>query len=88
MESSTRSEDLAVRHPDLRFVDCPVLAVYLRHYRRPGRNVPRLKPILEQRVATTYLQPAMASTAVVTNSGQVEATADLRGALGMTLEEL
>ena len=41
-----------------------------------------------QRVAATYLQPAMASTAVVTNSGQVDASADLRAELGMTLEEL
>ena len=41
-----------------------------------------------QRVAATYLQPEMASTAVVTNSGQVDATADLRAELGMTLEEL
>ena len=41
-----------------------------------------------QRVATTYRQPEMASTAAVTNSGPVDATAGLRADLGMTVEEL
>lgn len=40
------------------------------------------------RVVETYLKPEMASTAVVTNSGQLEATAELREELKLTVEEL
>jgi Zn-dependent M16 (insulinase) family peptidase len=41
-----------------------------------------------RRVTATYLTPAQASTAVVTGSGQREATAALREELGLTLQEL
>ena len=40
------------------------------------------------RVVETYLKPELASTAVVTSSGQLEGTAALREQLGMTVEEL
>ena len=41
-----------------------------------------------QRVAATYLKPELASTAVITSSGQLEATAELREALGLEVQEL
>ena len=41
-----------------------------------------------RRVVETYLKPELASTAVVTSSGQLEATASLREELGMTVQEL
>jgi Zn-dependent M16 (insulinase) family peptidase len=41
-----------------------------------------------QRVGDTYLRPELASTAVLTNSAQVEATAGLRERLGMVVETL
>jgi presequence protease len=41
-----------------------------------------------RRVTETYLKPELASTAVVTNSGQLEATAALREKLGLTVQEL
>ena len=41
-----------------------------------------------RRVTETYLKPELASTAVVTNAGQLEATASLRDELSLTVEEL
>ncbi len=41
-----------------------------------------------RRVAETYLQPQFASTAVVTSTGQVDATRELRDQRGLTLMEL
>ncbi len=41
-----------------------------------------------RRVTETYLRPELASTAVVTHSGQLEATAALRETLGLSVEEL
>jgi len=41
-----------------------------------------------QRVAATYLQPELASTAVVTGAAQLDATAALRESLGLTVERL
>jgi len=40
------------------------------------------------RVTETYLQAELASTAVVTNSSQLEATAALREELGLQVQEL
>lgn len=40
------------------------------------------------RVTETYLRPDLASTAVVTNSGQLEASPGLRERLGLSVEEL
>jgi Zn-dependent M16 (insulinase) family peptidase len=40
------------------------------------------------RVTQTYLQPDLASTAVVTNSSQLDATAALREELALTVQEL
>jgi presequence protease len=40
------------------------------------------------RVGETYLKPELASTAVISNSSQLDATADLRDKLGLSLEEL
>lgn len=39
-------------------------------------------------VAERYLKPSLASTAVVTNTGQLDATASLREKLGLTVQEL
>jgi Zn-dependent M16 (insulinase) family peptidase len=41
-----------------------------------------------QRVAETYLKPELASTAVITGHGQLEATAGLREELGLEVQEL
>lgn len=41
-----------------------------------------------RRVVETYLKPELASTAVVTSAGQLEATAALREELNLTVEEL
>jgi len=41
-----------------------------------------------RRVTDTYLKPELASTAVVTNAGQLQATAQLREALELTVQEL
>ncbi|MCB1689816.1 MAG: insulinase family protein [Halioglobus sp.] len=41
-----------------------------------------------RRVAETYLKPELASTAVITSSGQLAATAALREELGLTVQEL
>ena len=41
-----------------------------------------------RRVTESYLQPAKASTAVITNSSQLKATAQLRENLGLKLKEL
>lgn len=41
-----------------------------------------------RRVTETYLKPGLASTAVVTNAGQLEATAALREKLGLVVQEL
>jgi len=41
-----------------------------------------------RRVTQTYLRPEMASTAVVTNTGELEATTSLREELQLTVEEL
>ncbi|MEH6582519.1 MAG: insulinase family protein [Halioglobus sp.] len=41
-----------------------------------------------QRVTSTYLQPELASTAVITGTGQIESTAELREQRGLTLQEL
>jgi Zn-dependent M16 (insulinase) family peptidase len=41
-----------------------------------------------RRVTETYLKPELASTAVVTNAGQLQATAALREALNLTVQEL
>ena len=41
-----------------------------------------------RRVTDTYLRPDLASTAIVTNSGQLEATASLRDKLELTVQEL
>jgi Zn-dependent M16 (insulinase) family peptidase len=41
-----------------------------------------------QRVTATYLKPELASTAVITSQGQLEATAELREALGLEVQEL
>lgn len=41
-----------------------------------------------RRVTETYLQPELASTAVVTNSSQLETTAALREELGLQVQEL
>ncbi|MCP5122043.1 MAG: insulinase family protein [Pseudomonadales bacterium] len=41
-----------------------------------------------RRVADTYLRQELASTAVITNSGQREASAALAGELGLSIEEL
>lgn len=41
-----------------------------------------------RRVTETYLKPERASTAVITGAGQLDATADLRGELGLTVHEL
>jgi hypothetical protein len=41
-----------------------------------------------RRVTETYLQPELASTAVVTNNSQLEATAALREELGLQVQEL
>jgi Zn-dependent M16 (insulinase) family peptidase len=41
-----------------------------------------------RRVTAAYLRPEMASTAVVTNSGQLESTAALREKLGLSVQEL
>jgi hypothetical protein len=41
-----------------------------------------------RRVTADYLRPELASTAVVSNSGQLEATAALREELQLSLEEL
>ena len=41
-----------------------------------------------RRVTETYLKPDLASTAIVTNSGQLEATALLREELNLTVQEL
>jgi hypothetical protein len=40
------------------------------------------------RVTETYLKPELASTAIVTNSGQLKATAALREELNLTVQEL
>jgi Zn-dependent M16 (insulinase) family peptidase len=40
------------------------------------------------RVTQTYLRPDLASTAIVTNSGQLDSTAALREELGLSVEEL
>jgi Zn-dependent M16 (insulinase) family peptidase len=41
-----------------------------------------------RRVTETYFKPELASTAVITNSGQLEATAALREELNLTVQEL
>ena len=41
-----------------------------------------------RRVTETYLRPDLASTAIVTNSGQLEATTSLRDKLDLTVQEL
>ena len=41
-----------------------------------------------RRVAQTYLRPELASTAVITNASQLDATADLRDSLGLIVQEL
>jgi hypothetical protein len=41
-----------------------------------------------RRVVETYLKPELASTAVVTSSGQLDATASLREELGLTVQAL
>ena len=41
-----------------------------------------------RRVVETYLKPELASTAVITSSGQLEATAALREELGLSVQEL
>jgi len=41
-----------------------------------------------RRVTESYLKPEMASTAIVTNSGQLEPTAALRDELNLTVQEL
>jgi len=41
-----------------------------------------------RRVAETYLRPELASTAVITNSGRLEATRALREKLGLSVQEL
>jgi Zn-dependent M16 (insulinase) family peptidase len=41
-----------------------------------------------RRVTETYLKPELASTALVTNAGQLEATASLREKLNLSVEEL
>jgi hypothetical protein len=41
-----------------------------------------------RRVTETYLRPDLASTAIVTNSGQLEATASLREELNLSVQEL
>jgi Zn-dependent M16 (insulinase) family peptidase len=41
-----------------------------------------------RRVTESYLKPALASTALVTHAGQLEATADLRSELQLTVQEL
>jgi presequence protease len=41
-----------------------------------------------RRVTETYLRPELASTAIITNSGQLEATAALREELQLTVQEL
>ena len=41
-----------------------------------------------RRVTETYLKPDLASTALVTNAGQLEATASLRDKLNLSVEEL
>jgi Zn-dependent M16 (insulinase) family peptidase len=41
-----------------------------------------------KRVAETYMTPEKASTAVITHSGQLDATAELREELGLTVREL
>jgi Zn-dependent M16 (insulinase) family peptidase len=41
-----------------------------------------------RRVAETYLRPELASTAVITNSGRLEATRALREKLGLSAQEL
>ncbi len=41
-----------------------------------------------RRVAETYLRPEVASTAVITNSGRLEATLALRENLGLSVQEL
>jgi Zn-dependent M16 (insulinase) family peptidase len=41
-----------------------------------------------RRVTSTYLRPELASTAIITNSSQLDATAALREELGLTVEEL
>jgi Zn-dependent M16 (insulinase) family peptidase len=40
------------------------------------------------RVTRTYLRPELASTAVITNSSQLESTSSLREELGLSIEEL
>ena len=40
------------------------------------------------RVTETYLRPELASTAVITNSSKLEATAGLREELGLSVQEL
>ena len=41
-----------------------------------------------RRVTETYLRPELASTAVITNAGQLDATTDLRESLGLLVQEL
>ena len=41
-----------------------------------------------RRVVDTYLKPELASTAVITSSGQLETTAALREELGLSVQEL
>ena len=41
-----------------------------------------------RRVTETYLRPELASTAVITNAGQLDATTDLRESLGLIVQEL
>ena len=41
-----------------------------------------------RRVTQTYLQPELASTALVTNSSQLDSTASLREELNLTVREL
>ena len=41
-----------------------------------------------RRVTETYLKPALASTVIVTNSGQLDTTATLRDELNLTVQEL